>query len=101
MAAYTFRDLTFTCEEWQKINGRCPYTNGKEVLDLYKLNVNPEMNLMALGICAIVYRFMAYVVLKVVKERWIGKAWRKMGGGKRAMEKTDSAQDSSGVTRPA
>jgi hypothetical protein len=41
------------------------------------------MYLMALGICAIVYRFLAYVVLKIVKERWVGRTWKKMGGGKK------------------
>jgi hypothetical protein len=83
MAVYTFRDLKFTCEDWQKINGQCPITTGEEVLDLYKLNVNPEMSLMALGICAIVYRFLAYAVLKVERERWLGRLWRKLGGGKK------------------
>ena len=83
MAPYTLRGLTFTCEDWQRVNGECPIQTGEQVLDLYKLNKNPEMNLMALGICAIVYRSLAYVVLKVVKERWLGKLWRKLGGGKK------------------
>lgn len=86
MAPYTLRGLSFTCEEWQKINGQCPITTGEQVLNLYKLNKNPEMNLMALGICAIVYRFLAYVVLKVVKERWLGRLWEKVGGGKKSKE---------------
>jgi len=47
------------------------------VLKLYKLDANPELNLMALGICAIVYRFVAYLILKMVKDRWIGKIWVK------------------------
>ena len=88
MAVYTLRDLRFTCEEWQKINGQCPISTGEQVLDLYKLDVNPEMNLMALGICAILYRFLAYVVLKVVKERWIVRLWKKLGGGKKKSEET-------------
>lgn len=80
MAVYTFRDLEFTCEDWQRINGQCPITTGEQVLDLYKLNVDPNMSIMALGICAIAYRFFAYVVLKIVKERWFGKLWKKFGG---------------------
>jgi ABC-type multidrug transport system ATPase subunit len=83
MAPYTFRNLRFTCEDWQKINGQCPITTGQQVLDLYNLDKDPEMYLMALGICAIVYRFLAYVVLKVVKERWVGRLWRKAGFGKK------------------
>ena len=83
MAPYTLRDLHFTCEDVQKINGQCPITTGQQVLELYKLDKDPEMYIMALGICAIMYRFLAYLVLKCVKERWIGRLWRKVGGGKK------------------
>ncbi|KAF2687979.1 ABC transporter-like protein [Lentithecium fluviatile CBS 122367] len=83
MAPYTFRGLHFTCEPWQEINGRCPITTGEEALDLYKLNRNPEIQIMALGICTIVYRVVAYLILKMVKERWVGKAWRMVGGGRK------------------
>jgi hypothetical protein len=97
MAVYTMRDLDFTCEDWQRINGQCPISTGREVLNLYKLNVNPENYIMALGICAIVYRFLAYVVLKTVKERWVGRLWRKLGGGKKksgnaAQTSTDTSE---------
>lgn len=79
MAPYTLRGIRFTCEESQKINGQCPITTGEQALDLYKLNGNPEMNIMGLGICALVYRILAYVILKMVKERWLGRLWRKVG----------------------
>lgn len=80
MAPYTLRGVRFTCEEYQKINGRCPIASGEDALALYKLDKDPEMYVMALGICTIVYRLIAYVTLKCVKERWIGRAWRKVGG---------------------
>ncbi|KAF1931515.1 P-loop containing nucleoside triphosphate hydrolase protein [Didymella exigua CBS 183.55] len=83
MAPYTLRDLQFTCEDWQKINGQCPITTGQQVLELYKLDKDPGIYIMALGICAIVYRFLAYVVLKCVKERWVGRLWKEIGGGKK------------------
>lgn len=83
MAPYTLRNEKFTCENWQKIDGQCPITTGQQVLELYKLDKDPEMYLMALGICAVAYRFLAYVVLKCVKERWMGRLWRKVGGGKK------------------
>lgn len=83
MAPYTLRNQKFTCESWQKINGQCPITTGQQVLELYKLDKDPEMYLLALGICAIAYRFLAYVVLKCVKERWMGRLWRKVGGARR------------------
>ncbi|KAF1835024.1 hypothetical protein BDW02DRAFT_496945 [Decorospora gaudefroyi] len=83
MAPYTLRGLEFTCQDWQRVNGQCPIETGEQVLHLYKLNGNPGLNIMALGICAVVYRFLAYVVLKVVKERWLGRLWSKLGGGKK------------------
>jgi hypothetical protein len=88
MAPYTLRGVQFTCEEWQEINGRCPITTGEEALDLYKLNNNPEMQIMALGICTIVYRLIAYLILKMVKERWIARLWKKAGGGKKSVDAT-------------
>lgn len=90
MAPYTLRDLDFTCEDWQRINGQCPITNGTQVLNLYRLNKDPEMYIMALGIVAISYRFLAYVVLKVAKERWIGKLWEKVTGGKKQAAQTST-----------
>jgi ABC-type multidrug transport system ATPase subunit len=81
MAPYTLRSQRFTCEEWQKLpSGQCPITTGKEVLNLYKLDKDPEMNIMALGICVVVYRGLAYVILKAVKERWLRRVWKKAGG---------------------
>lgn len=96
MAVYTIQDLDFTCEDWQKINGQCPITSGEEVLDLYKLNVKPEMYVMALGICAMAYRVFAYIVLKVVKERWVGRGWGMIVGEKKKSAKT--AQTSSATS---
>ncbi|KAF2711484.1 P-loop containing nucleoside triphosphate hydrolase protein [Pleomassaria siparia CBS 279.74] len=80
MAPYTLRNQSFTCEDWLKLpNGKCPIETGEQALDLYHLNTNPETNLMALGICTLVYRVLAYVILKAVKERWVGRAWRSLG----------------------
>ncbi|KAF2012294.1 ABC transporter-like protein [Aaosphaeria arxii CBS 175.79] len=85
MAPYTLRDQNFTCTDWQRLpNGQCPISTGEEVLNLYKLNKNPERNLMGLGICCIVYRLLAWIILKAVKERWIGRTWRRLGFGGRA-----------------
>ena len=92
MAPYTLRDEKFTCEDWQRINGQCPITTGQQVLELYKLDKDPEMYIMALGICAVAYRFLAYVVLKCVKERWVGRVWRMVGGGKKKAAAAREAQ---------
>ena len=92
MAPYSLRNEKFTCEEWQKINGQCPITTGQQVLELYKLDKDPEMYLMALGVCAVVYRFAAYIVLKMAKERWFGRLWKKVGGGKKSASVVQTAQ---------
>ena len=73
LAVYTFTDVRFTCTSGQKVNGQCPIRNGEEVLSLYHLNQNPKLNLMALGILAICYRFVAYVVLKVKREKLLSR----------------------------
>lgn len=66
-------------------------------MDLYHLNKNPEINLMALGICTIVYRILAYGILKMVKERWLGRLWRSVGGGKGVLKEAPTPQ-ASGVS---
>lgn len=64
---------------------------------MYKLDKDPEMNIMALGICAIVYRFLCYVLLKCAKERWLGRLWRKAGGRKdRKILRSQTPQVSAG-----
>ncbi|KAF2445524.1 P-loop containing nucleoside triphosphate hydrolase protein [Karstenula rhodostoma CBS 690.94] len=98
MAPYTLRGVNFTCDEYQKIDGRCPITTGEDALALYKLNKDPEMYIMALGVCTIVYRLVAYVTLKCVKERWVGRTWRKMGGVRWLREETPQP---SGATEEA
>jgi hypothetical protein len=66
MSPYAMRRQTFTCTDAQRLpTGRCPIETGEEVLDLYNQHGNPELNIMALGLCAIVYRLVAYLLLKV------------------------------------
>lgn len=71
LAPYSLRDLTFTCTSAQRLpNGNCPIKTGKEVLALYALDTNPAINLMALGVCTVVYRLLAYVLLKGMRTHW-------------------------------
>jgi hypothetical protein len=73
LAPYSLRDITFTCSEVQRLpNGECPISNGVQVLDLYKLNSNPRMNIMWLGIVTLLYRIFADVLLKVMRMKWGG-----------------------------
>jgi ABC-2 type transporter len=70
MAAYSMHGRKFTCKLSQKVNGECPISTGEQVLELYNLDKNPGMNLMALVITTVVYRVVAYAVLKVARMHW-------------------------------
>ena len=86
LAPYTLAGVHFSCTQDQQLpNGQCPITDGKDVLNLYNLNGNAGLNLMAVGICAVVYRILAYLILKAKRTRWawpekLGREWR--GGRK-------------------
>jgi ABC-type multidrug transport system ATPase subunit len=98
LAPYSVRDINFTCEDYQRLpNGACPITNGKEVLDLYKLDTNPGLNLLYLGVCTIVYRLLAYVLLKAARMKWgVG---RKVEVRKEVDTSASSSQAKATVTR--
>ena len=81
LAFYAFRGIEFSCLEEQKLpDGSCPVRTGEDILKLYKLNKDPKRNLMALGITTIAYRIIAYLILKLKRERWISKLWMKTRG---------------------
>ena len=71
LAPYSFRGVVFTCEEYQRLpNGRCPIETGEDVLRQYDFETNAGLNLMALGVCAVVYSVVAYLILKARRPRW-------------------------------
>jgi hypothetical protein len=71
LAAYSMQGLTFTCNDSQRsLNGHCPIETGKQALQLYNLDTNPRLNILALGICAVLYRLVSYLLLKAVKAHW-------------------------------
>lgn len=71
LAPYTLRSITFHCTEAQLLaDGTCPITSGQQVLALYDLDTNAGLNLLGLGLCAVVYRFLAYAVLKFKRMHW-------------------------------
>ena len=87
LAPYTLAGVHFSCTEDQQLpNGQCPVTDGKDVLDLYNLNGNAGLNLLAVGICVVVYRMLAFLVLKAKRMRW---ASERLGRGRRHGEKVD------------
>jgi hypothetical protein len=71
LAPYSLRDITFTCNDSQRLpNGECTISTGQQVLQLYDLDTNPGMNLMALGVCTLVYRLLAFLLLKAMRTHW-------------------------------
>lgn len=71
LVPYTLQGLTFTCTEAQKLpNGQCPISTGEQAIELYNVNSNPRLSLLALGICLIVYRFVSYLLLKFKRTPW-------------------------------
>jgi hypothetical protein len=84
LAPYSLSAIIFTCNDNQKLpNGQCPITTGKEVLQLYKLDSDPGLNIAALGVVTVLYRVLAYLLLKAVRGHWKrGKEWRERLGCK-------------------
>jgi hypothetical protein len=71
LAPYSMRDITFTCDDSQRLpNGECTISTGRQVLQLYDLDTNPAINIMALGVCTLVYRLLAYLLLKAMRTHW-------------------------------
>ncbi|KAL1739863.1 P-loop containing nucleoside triphosphate hydrolase protein [Schizophyllum fasciatum] len=76
LTPYTLRGLTFTCEDFQRLpDGRCPLETGEQVLRLFRMDIDPAPRLGALVATAVVYRMVAYAVLKVVRAD-MGGGWR-------------------------
>ncbi|MCJ1398732.1 hypothetical protein MMC11_001933 [Xylographa trunciseda] len=74
LAPYSLDGITFTCTDAQKLpSGACPITTGQQALQLYNLETNASINLMALGIVTIGYRVVAYLLLKAKRTNW---GWR-------------------------
>lgn len=80
LAPYAMRNQQFTCMDAQRLpDGRCPIENGRQVLQLYNLDKDAAMNVMALGVCTIVYRIVAYAVLKVMRSHGVMERVRDLG----------------------
>ncbi|KAI0381261.1 P-loop containing nucleoside triphosphate hydrolase protein [Hypomontagnella monticulosa] len=71
LAPFTLRNIQFTCDDAQRLpNGRCTIETGEQVLDLYKLNVDPIVNIGALAATIVVYRLVAWLLLRLARTRW-------------------------------
>ncbi|TQN73513.1 putative ABC transporter ATP-binding protein/permease [Colletotrichum shisoi] len=78
LAPYSLESVTFTCTDAQRLpDGRCPVETGEDVLNLYKFNVDPNVNMAALAGCVVVYRLVAWALLRGVRTRLDGAKKRK------------------------
>ena len=85
LAPYTLAGVHFSCTEEQQLpNGQCPIRDGKDALGLYNLKGNAGLNLLAVGVCVVVYRILAFLILKAKRTRW---TWpEKLGRERRGVE---------------
>ncbi|KAI1813656.1 P-loop containing nucleoside triphosphate hydrolase protein [Poronia punctata] len=71
LARFSLEDVEFTCGDAQRLpDGKCTIENGRQVLDLYDLNVDGAKNLIALAGTVLVYRLVAWLLLRLVRTRW-------------------------------
>ncbi len=87
LAPYSLRGVVFTCTDFQRLpNGDCPIRTGEDVLRLYRLSGSPGQKVLALGLCVVGYRLLAYVILKFRRTRW-GSSGRSRteGSGRRRL----------------
>ncbi|KAJ5240156.1 ABC-2 type transporter [Penicillium chermesinum] len=81
LAPFSMHGQHFTCTAAEMLpDGTCPISSGEQVLALYNLDKNGPLNIMALGVCTIIYRLVAYGFLKAMRsnhlmERWL--EWRR------------------------
>ncbi|CAG7925873.1 unnamed protein product [Penicillium olsonii] len=76
LAPFSMHAQKFNCTSEQLVDGVCVYTSGESVLDLFHLNKDGPMNVMALGVCTIVYRLFAYALLKAMRSHRLMERWR-------------------------
>ena len=66
LVLYSLKDIKFTCTDDQRLpGGQCVIASGEQVLKLYKLDEDsPQLMLLGLAIAAVIYRILAYLVLR-------------------------------------
>ncbi|KAI0486722.1 P-loop containing nucleoside triphosphate hydrolase protein [Xylaria cf. heliscus] len=71
LAWFSLNGVTFTCDDLQRLpNGRCTIETGEEVIALYGLDTDGVRNLIALAGTVLVYRLVAWLLLRLVRTRW-------------------------------
>lgn len=71
------RGVKFACTAEQRLpNGSCLIYTGEEVLSLYKFDEEPVVNVAAMAGCIVVYRVLAWLLIKLMRARWRDKKAR-------------------------
>ena len=78
LAPYSLHGVVFTCTDFQRLpGGQCPINTGEDALKLYRLDGDAKLNVMALGLCVVGYRALAYGILKARRTNW---GWKDKSG---------------------
>ena len=78
LAPYSLRGVDFHCTDEQLLpDGSCPITTGEQVLELYDFDVDPVVNGACLLACLVVYRLLAWALLRLMRARWKEKRQKK------------------------
>ncbi|KAI2627787.1 P-loop containing nucleoside triphosphate hydrolase protein [Hypoxylon sp. NC1633] len=71
LSVFSLRGVRFTCDDSQRLpGGQCTIETGEQVLDLYKLDVDPLVNIGALAAAIVAYRLVAWLLLRLARTRW-------------------------------
>jgi len=73
LAPFSLKGVEFVCDEAHMLGGKCIIETGEDVLELYRLDVDPVVNVVALAACVVVYRVLAWGLLRAVRGRWRGR----------------------------
>lgn len=74
IAPYAMRGVNFHCTSAQTLpDGSCPITSGEQVLELYNFDVDPNVNAYCLLACVVIYRLIAWALLRLTRARWKDK----------------------------
>lgn len=85
LAPYSMHGQHFDCTPaQQQPDGRCPINTGEQVLALYNLDKNGPMNVLALGVCTIIYRIVAYGFVKAIRSHRLMEWWREWRQSRRS-----------------
>lgn len=73
LAPYTLRGVELTCEDYQRnaLTGKCTVETGEQVLGLFGFEGSiPHLEIIGVGIATLVYRLLAFALLKAVRTHW-------------------------------